>query len=324
MTEFVSDSIQGLHLWKQFDKVVMLKKNYRQQRDLRYQALLQNHLENGLTTDDIQLLKSRIIRPDLQPPADTQIVVNRNALRSAINNYFVDGVSTRQNLRTITVIAEDTCRNAFFNVDQPGMKEHLLNLDDSKTDGPMGKLKLFVGMRCMVTANIDTANGLSNGSVGYIFFIPETPVNEKPAYVLLKLRDRDDGLYRGLPPGVVPLFLRSGTFKIRLKNRQKSSVTIRRVQFPLVPAYAVTDYKSQGETLQAGLLDIRKPPTGNWASFFALYVLLSRVATLDGLFLIYDFDESVFKTRAPSELVSYLRQLMILDDVTKSNFNELD
>jgi ATP-dependent DNA helicase PIF1 len=324
MTQFVSDSIQGLHLWKQFEKVVILTKNYRQQRDLRYQALLQNHLENGLTTDDIQLLKSRIIGPDLQPPADTQIVVNRNSLRSAINNYFVDGVSTSQNLRTLTVIAEDSCRNSLFNVDQPGMREHLLNLDDSKTDGLMGKLKLFVGMRCMVTANIDTANGLSNGSVGFIFFIPDTPVNERPAYLLLKLRDREDLLYRGLPPGVAPLFLRSGTFKIRLKNRQKSSVTIRRLQFPLVPAYAVTDYKSQGETLQAGLLDIRKPPTGNWASFFALYVLLSRVATLDGLFLIYDFDESVFKARAPRELVSYMDQLRILDQTTRSSFIELD
>jgi hypothetical protein len=204
------------------------------------------------------------------------------------------------------------------------MREHLLNLDDSKTDGLMGKLKLFVGMRCMVTANIDTANGLSNGSVGFIYFIPDTPVNERPAYLLLKLRDREDLLYKGLPPGVAPLFIRSGTFKIRLKNRQKSSVTIRRLQFPLVPAYAVTDYKSQGETLQAGLLDIRKPPTGNWASFFALYVLLSRVATLEGLFLIYDFDESVFKARAPRELVSYMDQLRILDQTTRSSFIELD
>lgn len=318
---FIEDSLTGLHAWQQFENVVMLTKNYRQERDVRYQQLLLNHLENGLTTEDIHLLKSRVISPVLEPPGDVQIIVNRNTLRTTINDHFIEDICRTQQLQLTTVVAADSCSNAAFNMDQPGMREKLLSMDDNKTEQLPGILKLFVGMRCMVTANVDTAKGLSNGSLGVIYSIPESSNDDRPSYILFKLRDESQVLYNGLPPGVVPIFQRTGSFKVRLKNRQKSSVTIRRRQFPLVPAYAITDYKSQGETLQSALLDIRRPPTGNWASFFALYVLLSRVATLDGLYLIHDFDEAVFKSRPPAEINHLMEKLRQLNDRTKTLFD---
>jgi hypothetical protein len=53
-----------------------------------------------------------------------------------------------------------------------------------------------------------------------------------------------------------------------MKNRCKSTITITRQQFPLVPSYAITDYKSQGETYDAAIVDLAKPPKGIFLNFF--------------------------------------------------------
>lgn len=41
-----------------------------------------------------------------------------------------------------------------------------------------------------------------------------------------------------------------------LKRGVKSSITVSRLQFPLVPAMAITDYKCQGETYKAAIVDL--------------------------------------------------------------------
>jgi hypothetical protein len=319
-TQFIADSAHGLELFNGFDKVVILRTNYRQRTDPRYQQLLQNHLDGCLKDDDIKLLKSRVISANVKPPGDTQIIVNRNSLRSTINNHFVDEISRFNCLAVTTVLAEDSCSNSLFDLDLPGVRENLWNMDDSKTDCLAGILKIFVGMRCMITANIDTSKGLSNGSLGVIHHIPQSENDETPRYVLVKLLSRDDILYPDLPPGVAPVFVRKGSFKLKLKNRQKSSVTISRCQFPLIPSYAITDYKSQGDSLKSAILDIRKPPTGTWMSYFAIYVLLSRIASLNGLFIMYDFDESVFQSRPPDDIKSFMSRLKELDMATQVEF----
>ncbi|KAL4069552.1 hypothetical protein J3A83DRAFT_4095565 [Scleroderma citrinum] len=56
-------------------------------------------------------------------------------------------------------------------------------------------------------------------------------------------------------------------------REQKRSV--KRHQFPITAAYAFTDYRSQGQTLQHVIIDIASPPTGG-LSLFDLYVALSR------------------------------------------------
>ncbi|KAH9170390.1 hypothetical protein EDB89DRAFT_1853550, partial [Lactarius sanguifluus] len=43
----------------------------------------------------------------------------------------------------------------------------------------------------------------------------------------------------------------------------------------LTPAYAFTDYKSQGQTMECVIVDIVKPPSGGLTPFNA-YVTISR------------------------------------------------
>ena len=50
--------------------------------------------------------------------------------------------------------------------------------------------------------------------------------------------------------------------------------TMKHRQFPVTPAYAFTDYRSQGQTIPHVIVDIASPPTRG-LSLFNLYVALS-------------------------------------------------
>ncbi|TFK88573.1 hypothetical protein K466DRAFT_488609 [Polyporus arcularius HHB13444] len=54
-----------------------------------------------------------------------------------------------------------------------------------------------------------------------------------------------------------------------------------RRQFPITAAYAFTDYRSQGQTIPAVIVDIMSPPGPQKLSLFNLYVALSRSNLLD-------------------------------------------
>ena len=57
----------------------------------------------------------------------------------------------------------------------------------------------------------------------------------------------------------------SYTYRINCLGSSEGNVitrTVRRRQFPMTPAYAFTDYRSQGQTLAAVIVGIATPPTG--------------------------------------------------------------
>ena len=72
-----------------------------------------------------------------------------------------------------------------------------------------------------------------------------------------------------------------------------------RVQFALTGAYAFTDYKSQGQTIDCALIDLAKLPSGTLTSFNS-YVTLSRGRGRSTIRLLQNFEEKLF-TMHPSE-----------------------
>ena len=60
----------------------------------------------------------------------------------------------------------------------------------------------------------------------------------------------------------------------------------------LVPGYAFTDYKAQGQTMECVFVDISKPPSGA-LSPFSVYVALSRSRGRRTIRILRDFDHSV-------------------------------
>ncbi len=93
-----------------------------------------------------------------------------------------------------------------------------------------------------------------------------------PAIVLFKpLNSGNTSLHYMLPKGILPIFPTQNKFHLGENN--KCTVTQR--QLALTPAYAFTDFKSQGQTMECVIVDIGKPPTGTLNAFNA-YVTLSR------------------------------------------------
>ncbi|KAF8119744.1 hypothetical protein EV363DRAFT_1146192, partial [Boletus edulis] len=91
---------------------------------------------------------------------------------------------------------------------------------------------------------------------------------------------------------------------------------INRIQLPLTPAYAFTDYRSQGQTINHAIIDIATPPSGSLTPF-NVYVALSRCRGRESIRLLRDFDEKLLMSH-PSE---YLRledeRLVKLDQDTR-------
>ena len=126
-------------------------------------------------------------------------------------------------------------------------------------------LELKVGTHVMCIANVDlnSENQIANGSqgivVGFEMGLPLVKFNniEKPMLV--------------------------GPFVWNSESNKNVSVS----QIPLIYAWAITIHKAQGVTLDAAIMDIGK----NIFEYGQTYVALSRVKTLEGLYLT-SFDYS--------------------------------
>ncbi|KAF8120368.1 hypothetical protein EV363DRAFT_1477910 [Boletus edulis] len=103
----------------------------------------------------------------------------------------------------------------------------------------------------------------------------------------------------GLDENVIPLIPMERNFTITTGNKNK---TVVRSQLPVTPAYAFTDYRSQGQTIRHAIIDIAPPPTGALTPF-NIYVALSRCRGRENIRLLREFDEKLL-TKHPSE---YLR-----------------
>jgi hypothetical protein len=78
---------------------------------------------------------------------------------------------------------------------------------------------------------------------------------------------------------------------------------IDREQYALTAAYAFTDFKSQGQTIETVIVDLAKPLLGKLNSFNT-YVTLLRSHGTNTIRLLQDFDKRLF-TVHPNE---HLRQ----------------
>ncbi|KAI0310391.1 hypothetical protein OF83DRAFT_1042920, partial [Amylostereum chailletii] len=83
----------------------------------------------------------------------------------------------------------------------------------------------------------------------------------------------------GLSESVIPIVPVERTFSIVIPNHAGDSVvtkTVTRRQLPVTPAYAFTNYRSQGQTIPIVVVDIASPARGSPLSLFNVYVALSR------------------------------------------------
>ena len=145
-------------LWNMFD-VVNLTYNHRQGTDQVYAELL-NRMRVGDTTDeDIEVLSSRVrCSDDPNIPKDAIYLSAINADVNDINEARLDHLET--DLLTITAA-----------VVHKAIRKHKPKVTNSGTiyNTPLQYiLKLKVGARIMLTYNLNTSDGLTNGALGEV------------------------------------------------------------------------------------------------------------------------------------------------------------
>lgn len=155
----------------------------------------------------------------------------------------------------------------------------------------------------------DLANG-SHGTIHNIILDAREEIDEvkantdgyvklhyPPAAIILKPYHHSFPKFENLDEGLIPIFPQSANFKITTLANKNTKVHHR--QYPLTPAYTFTDYKSQGQTLEHIIIDIRVVLGNFQITPFGVYMALSRSRGRDTIRLLGDFKEEMFTTQAP-------------------------
>lgn len=302
----------GRAVYEQFDIVVKLEEQMRIQ-DQHWQDILQRSRTGDCTGEDIAEIRKLILTNPLcdvpnfseSPWNDAVLVTPRNGVRTFWNEQMLETHCRKTGEVHYIFYARDRYK------EQPLSRQQRLTVAHLKleqTANLPNKVDFAVGMKIMVLQNIATQADLANGSRGIITNIILDPnehavpdadnkvhLQHPPAAILFLSNSNTNCHIPGLPKGVIPIFPSRNTFTLEGQRR----ITVHRQQLAITPAYAFTDYKAQGQTMECVIVDLAKPPSGALTGF-SVYVALSRSRGRPTIRLLRDFDEKLF-TEHPSE-----------------------
>jgi hypothetical protein len=320
-------NMQGAFLWRQIDTVVVLTHNMRQRLDGPYADLLSRIrigeailTTRGSSKADFETLSDRELMRlhnsdahSLSRFYDAPIIVGSRVLRDELNSHIVRLRAKNAGRQLHTYYCEDY----FGKVPVPeAEREILLNYEPrakNKKD-VLARLPLFVGARVMITTNLAISNRIVNGSEGIVTEIRYTVDSQRrrvanAVYVHVPNSGR---IHKDLPEDVVPVYPVGHLFSW---NHNDKSKKVRREQIPLLPAYAYTDYKSQGRTLETAIVDLHSA-----RSLQGVYVMLSRAKQLENIAVLRNFPSQKVNQRAPQELREELARIEGLDVTTRDGY----
>ena len=306
----------GMHLWRQVDKIVLLDEQMRC-TDQRYLDLLSRLREGKCTDDDIALLNTRVIgqHVDVTSIVDTPIITPGNQLVMAINDRLY-----------ISTADDYTGRKKERKQLKKKVLRKLMKKAATSTEGLPRELQLYVGMPVMVTRNIHTELGVTNGTRGWIRSIHFKRgqvisgtdsglhhISHQPEYIIVELEDINVEPLQGLPPNHIPIFPQRRSISVSMGGKQKK-VSVNRCHFPLVPVFACTAHKSQGQTLSKAVVNLqpRDGKTKGLAVEFA-YVPLSRVKRLVDLTILKPFPLAVLKAEVNEGCAAMMEEFKVRD-----------
>jgi hypothetical protein len=290
----------------------------RQAEDVRYAEALARIRIHEPTEEDITMLNSRIGAPIPNTPL-VPIIVRRHSVRHAINLQKLQEAAAQQNLEIIHCKAEVIVNH--------GMSTYQLY---SVIQGPKkaigdGVLSLIPGAPLIVTKNLTHLPvPLVNGTVVEFYGLSNdaskttsSGIIDLPSYILVRLQSTSENQVvqiSGLPANVVPIWPES--FRYDAGHGRWAKLR----QFPVTLAYAITDFKSQGQTYEWLRVDIKKPQTGN-ASVMSPYVQLSRGQSLQRLSILRPFNPDDLRLPIPKELIDELEWERKMNELTTQMYS---
>ena len=296
------EALNPFHMWKDLFRIAELHQIMRQKEDVYFAELLNRVRTGEITSDDIEVLKSRIISPDdINYPRDALHVFSRNVQVDNHNKEMMASLNTP--IRHLHAVdGRKDLQTGKANVKIPD--------NPSETGGLRETLSVCEGCRVMITKNICVADSLVNGVQGTVVgFIESDRDIHQPVAILVKFDNSDVGKQQRKK--FVNSSLQDATpitpVEARFSVGRYNSIDVTRTQFPLTVAFACTIHKVQGLSLDKLVVSMANAYQPGLA-----YVALSRARTLDGLHLL-DFDiKRVKPTPAVDKEMNWMRESMPL------------
>lgn len=244
-------------------KTIFLEKIYRQ-NDEKFIKSLNNLRLNKLTEEDLRLFYDREVNYDTYE-SDILHIFSTNKEADNYNSFKFNSVN--KTLYVFNSIDKIHRKKSAIEVDKNNLNEKLTKFDlmtldmfDKSCKAPSA-LELKQGCRVMLLKNLNFNKGLINGATGTVL---ELKKDENEEYILVQF---DNGVEEAVA-------------KHTFEAYRDGDVVVSREQYPLRLAYGITIHKSQGMTLDKLIVDCNRI-----FECGQVYVALSRIKSLDGLYL---------------------------------------
>ncbi len=255
---FNSKTWQALNL-----KTIFLEKIYRQ-NDEKFIKSLNNLRLNRLTQDDTRLFYDREVNYNTYE-SDILHIFSTN--KEADNYNVFKFNSVQKPLHVFNSTDKIHRKRVIITVDKNNPDERLTQFDIKTLDAfdksckASSALELKEGCRVMLLKNLNFNKGLINGACGTVI---ELKKSEDEEFILVKFDNE------------VEEIIQKHTFEAY----RDGEVVVSREQYPLRLAYGITIHKSQGMTLEKLIVDCNRI-----FECGQIYVALSRIKSIDGLYL---------------------------------------
>lgn len=311
----------GFTLYNSINFVVFLTENMRARGDPLYTQILSDLRWGQISDEQLAILNSRC-QPCVQPVHDEvsnqnyyrPVVVATNKLRCAINRNMLFHAARTMDQPVFECIAEPTSRSRHI-------FKHIVDANDDLTGRVPMKLQFVMGMPIMMThkhPDLMSTGVIANGTMGVLLgtvppienyqFVAERVHGilvkrfvQQPRILLVRLRNCTKTLVNGFSPGVIGIPpIRTSVKLNRIPNLSQASITVQ--QFALVPAFACTTEKLQGQTCKDGVI---LPPLERQSGMPSqtLYVALSRATDLRSVTLTKPITREYLARFSPSKTI---------------------
>jgi hypothetical protein len=330
--------LKGRSIFLEYDKVVILREQMRVTDDFWTEILSRLRIGDCTKNDIDEVQKLVLTNPECDVPdfskspwCDAILITPRNAAKDLWNSAALEKHCRNSGNRKYIIAAEDTLVETG---ESPDNKTRLAvaSLKDEVTKNLRRQVELSVGMKAMVVLNIATEADVANGTRGTVRGIELDPrevrtspdengcirLRYPPPVVYFEPEMRTEIEFDGVPKGIIPIVPTKVSFSIAGED---GKIKLERRQTAIVPGYAFTDYKAQGQTMECVIVDISKPPSGK-LSPFSVYVALSRSRGRKNIRILREFDPELLMHHPSEDLREDMARLEQLDEKTKIDFQQ--
>jgi hypothetical protein len=340
---------RGQDLWNSCLTDALLLDEIVRQGCPRWAASLNRWRLNQPTQQDIDDVMARLLpqknsmRPGTSdvPPAATPVAVARNRCRFAGTKMAnaaalasLGPVANKSWRERGAILVQATVRRAKGH--QPlhaGTADRVRGRDEKKL-GLVGDLYALIGTTYIVSQNADLNNKIANGTQAVlqdvvllddahvrVVAIPDgmhvhAVYADEVATLVFKHTHKEFKMLDLFPP------LPSGCFpgrcvkkNARVRNGTHGSFDVRIVQFPATPAKLITGHKLQGQSLDS-LIVGAMAPEHKFGQTGWLYVTLSRVKSIGGLFLLTPIETDPSKYKPRPDVMALMHRMESLESAT--------